>query len=78
MFGAEATMCLCINFTSPSGEKLRADIAVVTADSEAPLRKFGRPGGPLASKTLIFVILQRESHKQLRNWDKGGTEIQSM
>lgn len=53
---------LLIIYTSPSGEKLRAEIAVVTADSEAPLSKFGRPGGPLASKTLIFVILQRESH----------------
>lgn len=58
---------LYINFTSPSGEKLRADIAVVTADSEAPLSKFGRPRGPLASKTLIFVILQWELQKPLRN-----------
>lgn len=54
---------LWIFYTSPSGEKLRAEIAVVTADSEAPLSKFGRPGGPLASKTLIFVILQWEPHK---------------
>lgn len=43
--------------TSPSGEKLRADITVVTVIAEAPPSKLGNPGGPLASKTFIFVML---------------------
>lgn len=43
--------------TSPSGEKLRADIAVVAVIPEAPPSKLGNPGGPLASKTFIFVML---------------------
>jgi hypothetical protein len=30
---------------------------VVTAISDVPDSKFGRPGGPLASKTFIFVTL---------------------
>lgn len=44
-------------YTSPSGEKLSADIAVVTVIPEAPPSKLGNPGGPLASKTFIFVML---------------------
>lgn len=43
--------------TSPSGEKLRAEIAVATDSSESPPSKLGSPGGPLASKTFIAVIL---------------------
>lgn len=43
--------------TSPSGEKLRAEIKVVNVASEPPARRLGIPGGPLASKTLIFVTL---------------------
>lgn len=44
--------------TSPSGEKLKAEIAVVTTVSDAVASMVGSPGGPLASKTLIFIILQ--------------------
>lgn len=44
--------------TSPFGEKLKAEIAVVTTVSDAVESKVGSPGGPLASKTLIFVTLQ--------------------
>lgn len=43
--------------TSPSGEKLKTEIAVFTVVSEAPPSKVGSPGGPLASKIFIFVIL---------------------
>lgn len=44
--------------TSPSGEKLKADIDVVTAVSISPPNKFGSPGGALASKTFILLMLQ--------------------
>lgn len=44
--------------TSPSSEKLRAEIAVAIDSSESPPSKLGSPGGPLASKTFITVILQ--------------------
>lgn len=44
--------------TSPSVEKLRAEIAVITVVSEAPESKLGSPGGALASRTFIFVTLQ--------------------
>lgn len=53
-----------IRYTSPSEEKLRADITVVTDVSGPPKSKLGSPGGPLASKTLIFVTLQRETKVQ--------------
>jgi hypothetical protein len=43
--------------TSPSGEKLKAEIAVVTTVSDVVASKLGSPGGPLASKTLIFITL---------------------
>lgn len=43
--------------TSPSGEKLRAEIAVATDSFESSPSKLGSPGGPLASKTFIAVIL---------------------
>ncbi|GJS81982.1 hypothetical protein Tco_0748523 [Tanacetum coccineum] len=46
--------------TSPSGEKLKAEIAVLGVVSEAPPNKVGSPGGPLASKIFIFVILYLE------------------
>lgn len=45
--------------TSPSGEKLRAEIAVVSVVSEAPESKLGSPGGALASRTFIFVTLHK-------------------
>lgn len=45
--------------TSPSGEKLKAEIAVVIAVSEAPESKHGSPGGALASRTFIFVTLHK-------------------
>lgn len=44
--------------TSPSGEKLKADIAVANFVFDEPSRKCGRPRGPLASKILIFDTLQ--------------------
>ena len=43
--------------TSPSGEKLRAEIAVINTVPDAAASKFGSPGGPLASKTFILVTL---------------------
>jgi hypothetical protein len=44
--------------TSPSGEKLSAEIAVVNTVPEAvDVSKLGSPGGPLASKTFIIVTL---------------------
>lgn len=46
--------------TSPSGEKLKADIIVVTTISDVPESKLGRPGGPLASKTFNLVTLCRK------------------
>lgn len=46
--------------TSPSREKLRADIAVAIDTSESPPSKPGSPGGPLASKTFMTVILQQK------------------
>lgn len=46
--------------TSPSGEKLNAEITVVTAIPEDPARKRGSPGGALASRTLIFITLFRQ------------------
>ena len=51
--------------TSPSGAKLKAEITVVTAISDVPDSKFGRPGGPLASKTFIFVTLTLENNDRL-------------
>ena len=52
--------------TSPSGEKLTADIAVETVASDVPERRLGSPGGPLASKTFIFAMLQfRITHHNL-------------
>ena len=44
-------------YTSPSGEKLNAVIAVVIFVSDDP-SKLGRPRGPLASKTFICETLQ--------------------
>jgi hypothetical protein len=38
---------------------------VITAISDAPESKFGRPGGPHASKTFIFVTLTLESKDRL-------------
>lgn len=43
--------------TSPSGEKFKAEIAVTSFISELAASKFGSPGGPVASKILIFIIL---------------------
>jgi hypothetical protein len=34
--------------------------------SDGPSRKFGRPGGPHASRILIFVTLQRKKMEKLR------------
>lgn len=45
------------NNTSPSGEKVNVDIAEMTV-SGAPENKVGIPGGPLASRILIFVTLK--------------------
>lgn len=42
--------------TSPSGENIRAEITVVATESDS----LGSPGGPLASKTFIFVTLHRK------------------
>lgn len=50
--------------TSPSGEKLKADISMVAVVLDDPVSKLGRPGGPLASRILIFVTLQR------KKWNK--------
>lgn len=43
--------------TSPSGENIRAEITVVATASDS----LGSPGGPLASKTFIFVTLHMKS-----------------
>ena len=49
--------------TSPSGEKLNADISMVAAVFDDPASKLGRPGGPLASRILIFVTLENKIKK---------------
>ena len=43
--------------TSPSSEKLKAVISIVAVVFDDPSSKLGRPGGPLASRILIFVTL---------------------
>lgn len=50
--------------TSPSGEKLKADIEILNGISEPAGSKLGSPGGPVASKTLIFVTLFRKNEKK--------------
>lgn len=50
--------------TSPSGEKLRADIEILKGISEPAGSKLGSPGGPVASKTLIFVTLFPKKKKK--------------
>ena len=45
------------SYTSPSGEKLKAEMAVATTVSDAAASKVGSPGGALASRTFIFVTL---------------------
>lgn len=54
--------------TSPSGEKLRAEIAAATSVSDAPASKVGSPGGPLASRTFIFVTLHFNQIPNLDFW----------
>lgn len=39
-------------------------VAVVFDD---PVSKLGRPGGPLASRILIFVTLQRKNKGKIKN-----------
>lgn len=64
-------ICVCtvysLTSTSPSGEKLKAEIAVVTTVSDAVASKLGSPGGPLASKTLIFITLHLKNKKLKKN-----------
>ncbi len=47
--------------TSPSGEKLNAEMPPAVADVLFDASKAGWPGGPLASSTLSFVALQHKS-----------------
>ena len=61
------------SYTSPSGEKLKDEMAVATTVSDAGPSRVGSPGGALASRTFIFTTLhcRTMAHKKIQPLHKG-------